>query len=101
MWYNYYITFAGCLKKSPSQLSQPQSHSPKAYLFLLPQHMVGGYKKKEQAEVANFETNLVLASAIEAARVEFRSKNNGELGNVIEVYEQVVAGLNYKMIFQT
>jgi hypothetical protein len=43
----------------------------------------------------------VLASAIEAARNEFRSKNNGELGNVIEVYEQVVAGMNYKMIFQT
>ena len=42
-----------------------------------------------------------MASAVQAARDEFRSRNNGELGNVIEVYEQVVAGLNYKMIFQT
>lgn len=35
------------------------------------------------------------------ARDAYRSENNGELGNLISVSQQVVSGINYKMIFQT
>lgn len=44
----------------------------------------------------------MLSRAEQEARTAFREKHNGgELGNMIELYEQVVAGINYKMIFQT
>lgn len=35
------------------------------------------------------------------AREAYRSENNGELGSLLSVSQQVVSGVNYKMTFQT
>lgn len=63
--------------------------------------MVGGFSQVDQAQIANLRNDPMLSKAEEEARKAYRERNNGELGNMVELYQQVVAGINYKMIFQT
>lgn len=63
--------------------------------------MVGGFRKADEATLANAKNDAMLTKAEQVARDYYRAQNNGELGALVELYEQVVAGINYKMIFQT
>ena len=66
------------------------------------QIMVGGYRTvDDKTLLARQQNDQNLMKVEKAARDAYRAKNNGELGNLIKVSEQVVAGINYKMVFQT
>lgn len=47
------------------------------------------------------QNDAIFSRAQTTARDAYRAKNNGELGNLVSVSKQVVAGVNYKMVFAT
>ena len=64
--------------------------------------MLGGYSDVDPQALTKLQQNDAIFSKAETtARDAFRSQNNGELGNLISVSQQVVAGINYKMVFAT
>lgn len=55
----------------------------------------------EPAALASIQNDATFANVEKLARETYRSENNGELGALLSVAQQVVSGINYKMIFQT
>ena len=63
--------------------------------------MVGGYKDVDDGAIGELRNDANFNRAETMAREAFRSERNEELGQLIRVREQVVAGVNYKMVFET
>lgn len=63
--------------------------------------MVGGFKQVEASALLELQQDDSFASAENAARQAYRSERNAELGALVSVSEQVVSGMNYRMIFET
>ncbi len=51
--------------------------------------------------LSQMQNDATFSRAQTMAREAYRSESNGELGTLISVSQQVVAGINYKMVFQT
>lgn len=62
---------------------------------------MGGYTEVNPQELSQMSNDANFASVQKLAREAYRAENNGELGNLISVSQQVVSGINYKMVFQT
>lgn len=65
-----------------------------------PKNLMGGYQTIDIEQQDNAESNEL--AGIEAfARAEFSKTNGGELGELVDVRRQLVAGLNYKLTFES
>lgn len=62
---------------------------------------MGGYKTVPPEALSELLNSEMFKMAENAARKEFSEKQNVELGSVVAVKEQVVAGMNYKMTFNS
>lgn len=60
---------------------------------------VGGYKFVPEGAMQELLQSDMFQKAESEARHEFASKENIELGRIVGVKEQVVAGMNYKITF--
>lgn len=47
------------------------------------------------------QNDAMFSKVDKTARDAYHAKTNGELGNLISVAQQVVAGINYKLTYQT
>jgi hypothetical protein len=43
----------------------------------------------------------ILKEAITKARTEYLQKNNDNLGDIVSVSEQIVSGINYRIVFNS
>jgi len=60
---------------------------------------VGGYKAVPESALQDLINSDMFKQAEAEARKEFSLKENAELGHIIGVKEQIVAGINYKITF--
>lgn len=65
------------------------------------QTLVGGYQDISTEHVLQLTQNEEFAKVEKFARDYFRENQNGELGELIKVSTQVVAGTNYRLTFRT
>ena len=63
--------------------------------------MVGGYSEVHQDQLSALRSDDGFLKSEEAARKAFAEKHTETLGQLVKVYQQVVAGMNYKMVFET
>ena len=63
--------------------------------------MVGGYQDVDDSALTQLQNDENFNRAETLAREAFRAERNEELGELISVREQVVAGVNYKMTFES
>ncbi len=63
--------------------------------------MVGGYTEIHQDQLASIRSEQSFIKSEEAARKKFADEHHENLGQLVKVYQQVVAGMNYKMVFET
>lgn len=63
--------------------------------------MAGGYHNVSPKDLANLENDEMFIKALEVARQGFESQENAVLGRLVGVQTQVVAGMNYKMTFNS
>lgn len=61
----------------------------------------GGYTLVEHGDLPNLAQNEIYKSAEARAREVFQEKNNANLGAVVAVQQQMVAGINYKITFES
>jgi hypothetical protein len=62
---------------------------------------VGGFKVVPEGAMQQLLDSDMFKKAEMEARKEFSQKNDIELGRIVGVKEQVVAGMNYKITFAT
>jgi hypothetical protein len=53
----------------------------------------------EPEGLVQMQNDANFAKAEKTARDAFGAENNGELGQLLSVSQQVVSGVNYKMVF--
>jgi hypothetical protein len=63
--------------------------------------MVGGYSEVQEDQLASIRAEDDFIKSEEAARKKYAKDYSENLGQLVKVYKQVVAGMNYKMIFET
>lgn len=63
--------------------------------------MVGGYTEVHEDQLASVRAEDGFIKSEEAARKKYAEDHNENLGQLVKVYQQVVAGMNYKMVFET
>jgi hypothetical protein len=63
--------------------------------------MAGGYRPVTAKDTLNLQNDETFLHAFRLARTTFEEKTNGKIGKLVAVSTQVVAGVNYKMVFQT
>lgn len=63
--------------------------------------MVGGYTEVHEDQLTSIRSEDGFIKSEEAARKKFAEEHSENLGQLVKVYQQVVAGMNYKMIFET
>lgn len=63
--------------------------------------MAGGYKAVSAKDLLNLQNDEMFARAYMLARKDLEQKTNGKVGKLVAVSTQVVAGVNYQMIFET
>ena len=63
--------------------------------------MVGGFSEVHEDQLTSLRSDEGFVRSEEAARKHFAEQNSESLGQLVKVYQQVVAGMNYKMVFET
>jgi len=63
--------------------------------------MAGGYHSVTPKELLNLQNDVDFIKSVEVARQGFSAEENGTLGKLVSVQTQVVAGMNYKMTFDS
>lgn len=66
------------------------------YLF---SKSIGGYNEVQSDKLQSLMNDVNFVKSEEIARKFYLETRHENLGRVLKVYEQVVAGINYKMIF--
>lgn len=62
---------------------------------------VGGYSEVRQDMLSSLRGEQSFVRSEELARKAYQETRHGNLGQLHKVYQQVVAGVNYKMVFET
>lgn len=70
-------------------------------LALLVLSTPGGYTPLDQTDLPNLAHNEIYQAAEARAREVFQEKNNANLGAVVAVQQQMVAGINYRITFES
>lgn len=70
-------------------------------LILLVCSTPGGFTPVESSEIPTLIHNDVYQAAETKAREVFQEKHNANLGTVVAVQQQMVAGINYKITFES
>ncbi len=63
--------------------------------------MVGGFTEVHDDQLSALRKDDSFLRSEEVARKAYAKRNSGNLGQLVKVYQQVVAGMNYKLIFET
>lgn len=63
--------------------------------------MVGGYSEVKEEQLSALRGDDSFLRSEEAARKFYKEKHTENLGQLVKVYQQVVAGMNYKLIFDS
>jgi hypothetical protein len=62
---------------------------------------LGGYHNVDDGVLVELAKNEKFGKIEKLAREAYKAKNSDELGKLKSVSKQTVAGINYKMIFET
>lgn len=61
----------------------------------------GGFSPVDNSDLPSLANNDIYRTAEQEARQVFSEKHNSQLGAVVAVQQQVVAGINYKITFES
>lgn len=72
-----------------------------AAVFAKRDNTAGGYSPVDISNLQNLQNDEIFAKAETLAEQAFQSQYNEPLGKLVALSEQVVAGVNYKMTYET